>query len=216
MAIQHGIVGKTLKNNLFRVMAIPIALGLLVALPIVVFFPTLAAIAWLPLLVGIMMVFGDKQIARGIRATRKGYEGEAQMGKALANLPEGWRVFHDLDLGGENVDHLAVGPAGVFNLEVKNYSGKVIATPKGLWNKGQKQDKIVKQAWRQSHKLRELLEVEVVPILVFVGHELEGNRVGRLMVMHPKQAVEYLRTMPKAWDYKEFLEVVRKAEKLVK
>lgn len=216
MAIQHGVAGKTLKNKLIRVMALSIGLGVLIVLPVVAFIPAIAPIAWLPFLIGVLMILNDKEVARGIRATRKGYQGEAQMGQALEKLPNGWRVFHDLDLGGENVDHLVVGPGGVFNLEVKNYSGKVIATPKGLWNNGKRQDKIVKQAWRQSHKLRELLGVEVVPILVFVGDELEGNQVGKLMVMRPKLAVEYLQTLPKTWEYKEFLEVAQKAEKLVR
>ncbi|MER3555679.1 MAG: nuclease, partial [Meiothermus sp.] len=102
------------------------------------------------------------------------------------------------------------------NIEVKNYSGKVIATPKGLYNKGKKQDSVVRQAWRQSHKLRELLAVEVVPILVFVSDGLEGNRVGRLHVMRPNELVPYFKSLSRCWEHSQFLEVVQKAEKLVK
>lgn len=216
MAIQHGVAGKTLKNKLFKAMVVPVGLAVGIALIFTLVLPGVAPLAWLLVVVTVFKALFVQGTSRAVRATRKGYEGEAQMGKALEKLPNGWRVFHDLDLEGENVDHLVVGPGGIFNLEVKNYSGKVIATPKGLWNKGKRQDKIVKQAWRQSHKLRELLGVEVVPILVFVGDELEGHQVGRLLVMQPKQAVDYLQVLPKAWEYKEFLEVVQKAEKLVR
>lgn len=46
----------------------------------------------------------------------------------LAKLPRSeWHVFHDIAIGtgGANVDHLVVGPAGVFTLNAKRVGGKV-------------------------------------------------------------------------------------------
>lgn len=41
-----------------------------------------------------------------------------RVGHKLANLPDGWRVFHDVPIGADgDVDHLVVGPAGVFALD---------------------------------------------------------------------------------------------------
>ncbi|MDX2007291.1 MAG: nuclease-related domain-containing protein [Meiothermus sp.] len=68
----------------------------------------------------------------GFGAELQGYVGEAAVSEVLKRLPDDWRIVSDLEIGGENVDHLAIGPAGAFSLEVKNYSGKVIATPNGL------------------------------------------------------------------------------------
>lgn len=216
MALKHGRAGKTLRNKLSKVAVVLGMMGFSTWLIIKISVPWLAPVAPLLAVLVIFRLLEDKDVSRNISALSKGYAGEAYVGKVLETLPSGWRVFHDLDLGGENVDHLVIGPGGVFSLEVKNYSGKVTATPTGLYNKGERQDKIVKQAWRQSHKLRELLGVEVVPILVFVGDELEGSRVGRLMVKRPRELVPFFRNLPKVWEYKEFLEVVRRAERLVK
>src|SRR5271166_6850548 len=33
---------------------------------------------------------------------------------------EGWRVIHDASLGRGNVDHIAIGPPGVFTIETKS------------------------------------------------------------------------------------------------
>lgn len=142
--------------------------------------------------------------------------GEAAVSEVLKRLPDDWRIVSDLEIGGENVDHLAIGPAGAFSIEVKNYSGKVIATPNGLWNKGERHDKIVRQAWRQSHKLHRLLGVQVEPILVFLCDDLQGGRVGRLKVMRPYAVVDYLQRLPKLWEPENCLEVVQKAKKLVR
>jgi hypothetical protein len=86
-------------------------------------------------------------------------QGERQMGKALATLSEGWRVWHDLDLGGENIDHLVASAKGVFVIEVKNYRGTVLALPTALYTHGNKKPntEITAQVWRQVHKLKEHL-----------------------------------------------------------
>lgn len=60
------------------------------------------------------------------RTARMGYLGELAVAEALAELPfeEGWRIFHDLRLRSSksktfNIDHVVVGPTGVFAIETK-------------------------------------------------------------------------------------------------
>lgn len=216
MSIKHGTAGKTLRNKLLALAVILLVVGIGGYLLIRVLVPFLAPAAPLVALFLVLRVLSSKEMAKAVRAVGKGYVGEVTVGRILEQLPTGWRVFHDLDLGGENVDHLVIGPAGVFNVEVKNYSGKVIATPKGLYNKGKRQDEVVKQAWRQSHKLKEILGAEVKPILVFVSDQLEGDRVGKLLVKRPEELVRHLSSLPKVWEYGDFIAVVKKAEGLVK
>ena len=52
-----------------------------------------------------------------------GAMGERQVAARLAQLPEGWTVLHSLPLGrgGADVDHLVVGPAGVFTVNTKHH-----------------------------------------------------------------------------------------------
>lgn len=54
-----------------------------------------------------------------IERWRRGAEGEKWRGKKLCKLGSDWQVRHDLQGRFGNVDHVAVGPAGVFLLDSK-------------------------------------------------------------------------------------------------
>lgn len=57
-----------------------------------------------------------------------GSDGEKRTEKALKRLErEGWRVHHDLAAayGSGNLDHVVIGPGGVFLLDSKNFGGEV-------------------------------------------------------------------------------------------
>jgi Holliday junction resolvase len=56
----------------------------------------------------------------------RGATGEEQVGALLDELAgAGWRVIHDASLGHGNVDHIAVGPGGLFTVETKSHPGPV-------------------------------------------------------------------------------------------
>ncbi|ATB26596.1 nuclease-related domain-containing protein [Melittangium boletus] len=62
------------------------------------------------------------------QAWAQGAAGEEYVGGLLNTLREkGWTAIHDLRRGsqGSNVDHLVIGPAGVFVIDTKWVSGKV-------------------------------------------------------------------------------------------
>lgn len=56
----------------------------------------------------------------------KGLEGEYIVENHLNSLPSDYRVFNDVKLHGKgrNIDHITIGPTGIFVIETKNYSGK--------------------------------------------------------------------------------------------
>jgi hypothetical protein len=57
----------------------------------------------------------------------RGAEGERMTAKALRRLPRGsWHVRHDLAARFGNVDHVVVGPGGVFLLDSKNLTGRAL------------------------------------------------------------------------------------------
>lgn len=57
---------------------------------------------------------------------RQGAQGERATAKALRPLKrQGWIAAHDIDTGRGNIDHLLVGPAGVFVIETKSLRGRV-------------------------------------------------------------------------------------------
>lgn len=56
----------------------------------------------------------------------KGARGEEMAAAELARLGAGWTVFNGLLLpGGRDIDHVAVGPQGLFVVETKHWSGEV-------------------------------------------------------------------------------------------
>jgi hypothetical protein len=62
------------------------------------------------------------------RAYRVGAKGERQVASQLDKLGAGWHFLHSLVISetGTDVDHLVVGPAGVFCINSKNHPGKKI------------------------------------------------------------------------------------------
>ncbi len=62
-----------------------------------------------------------------VRAWAIGAEGERITGRDLERLPDGFRVLHDLRIVGSraNVDHVVIGPTGVFVIESKRMRGKL-------------------------------------------------------------------------------------------
>jgi len=58
---------------------------------------------------------------------RKGATGETVVAITLGDLPEGYRVIHDLTTPSGNLDHVVIGPTGVFIIETKNWRGVVAA-----------------------------------------------------------------------------------------
>lgn len=71
-------------------------------------------------------LYARDAVPRHIEQWLDGAEGERRTEKALISLErQGWHVAHDLQGKYGNVDHLVVGPAGVFLLDSKNWFGDV-------------------------------------------------------------------------------------------
>ncbi|MEM6429458.1 MAG: nuclease-related domain-containing protein [Deinococcota bacterium] len=149
---------------------------------------------------------------KAFASSAKGMKGERLLGKALSQLPEGWRIWHDLDIGGENIDHLVASAKGVFIVEVKNYRGTSLALPKALYTHGSKKPNhdIPRQVWRQVYKLKDVLgEVYISPLLVFVNGVNAGDNVTGLPVttnipcLSLEQLVPHLRDQDNRLSYAE-------------
>lgn len=76
----------------------------------------------------------------------QGAEGEAETARALAALPPGWTVLHDLRWPGRrlaNVDHVAIGPSGIFVIDSKNWTGRITTSGGTLRQNGYNREKTV-------------------------------------------------------------------------
>ena len=66
----------------------------------------------------------------------QGARGEKSVGFLLSKLPDAFSVINDISTGSGNLDHVVVGPTGVFVIETKNCRGVVDADNNGelTWN----------------------------------------------------------------------------------
>lgn len=148
------------------------------------------------------------------RNLRLGYRGEHAVGEALATLlAGGYRVFHDFPektLG--NIDHVVVGPGGVFAIETKTrsrrtappgvadhivrYDGKVLRFPWG------EDGGAVPQAERNARWLAGFLTqatgmpVEVSAVLVVPGWYVESTGNYPVKAMNAKYLAKALASQP--------------------
>lgn len=107
-------------------------------------------------------------IVRERSAWRLGYAGERYVADKMASLSlKGWVIFHDVPCPMGNIDHVAIGPGGVFAIETKTrrkrtktkgahvlkYDGKRLVWPDGFECKGL--DQVENNAAWLSRRLRE-------------------------------------------------------------
>jgi hypothetical protein len=90
----------------------------------------------------------------------RGATGEEQVGGVLDGLAgEGWHVIHDASLGRGNVDHILIGPAGVFTVETKSHPGPIkVARVHGA---------TLSQAQAQRKAIARVTGIPVEPLIVF-------------------------------------------------
>ncbi|HEX5982948.1 MAG TPA: nuclease-related domain-containing protein [Solirubrobacterales bacterium] len=105
---------------------------------------------------------------RDFGAWSQGAEGEEVVGKILEGLAaDGWHVIHDVSFGRANIDHIVVGPGGIFTVETKSHRGKIF-----LDNVDQR---MLGQAYAEKRKLEEITGMEVQALLVFSQAYLVGR-----------------------------------------
>ncbi len=123
--------------------------------------------------VAITLMVGAQLFARKqtTEAFRIGAEGERMTGEILDRLPTGWHVLRDLPMPGGrgNIDHVVVGPPGVFTIETKNYANGVVIRGGVARSNGRRLDKVVAQADRQVRVVSAVTGATVIPIVVVHG-----------------------------------------------
>jgi len=67
---------------------------------------------------------------------RKGVVGEVLVSEILRDLPNDYVVVNDVSKRLGNIDHLVIGPTGIYVINTKNWRGTVVAGQDGelLWN----------------------------------------------------------------------------------
>lgn len=123
---------------------------------------------------------GFRRLIPQFRSLNRGERGELCVAEALDDLrPFGYRAFHDLVRDGFNIDHVVVGPAGVFAVETKFRSGHgeiTFRNGEGLFVGGFPEERdSLRQARANAAEVNRIIKDNcnfdewVWPLVVFVG-----------------------------------------------
>lgn len=162
-----------------------------------------------------------------IERWRQGAEGEKLTAKALRPLTRrGWALANDIQTKRGNIDHILVGPAGVFLLETKNLGG-IVSVERGVLSVRWREDPDDGYEARQvapaaralaaqlAERLREFAmpNVWVQPIVVLWGDFPQGSiQSDGVAWVAGKRLASTLAARPTRFSHKqtdEIMEVVR-------
>ena len=154
----------------FRLVYLVIVMAAVVTTPVAMFALPASTIAW-----------------------RTGAFGEERTGELLGPLEaEGFRIIHDrlIPRSRANIDHIVVGPPGIFIVETKNYERKL--------SRGQK-ERFAAQAKREAAAVARVVSpVSVTPLICVHRADLGWFkvRVDGVRIVSPKELIRVLRKAP--------------------
>ena len=139
------------------------------------------------------------------RAWRLGAAGEQRTARLLDPLERhGWAVLHDLAIPGSraNIDHLVIGPGGVFVIDSKQYRGRLQLDPTGrLWHGRYPLVPTLHAVSFEANQAAQILtdpDVVVVPIVAVHGVQVPWGKVVTqgVPVVSARRLPSMLRTLP--------------------
>lgn len=147
-------------------------------------------------------LFGRSPLRAESRSWYKGAHGEIEVGSELARLPGTWTVLHAVPVGtgDSDIDHILIGPPGVFTINTKNHSGaKVFAGGGSVSVNGQRQDHI-RNSLHEASRAAKLLaaagvpDTAVTPLIVVVrpASLTIGSTRPKVVVLTSRQLLTWL------------------------
>jgi len=163
------------------------------------------------------------------RDLRLGLDGELATAEELNQLMRyGYYVFHDFPADHFNIDHVVIGPAGVFAVETKTRSKGIMRGKQGamvIFENSQlkfpnyQESESIQQAKDESKWLAQFLgksvgrPVAVKPVLALPDWLVERRtKDANIMVINPKEAVGYVTSGSKVLDEQTIQQIKHQVE----
>lgn len=183
MAKIHGVAGEWARVKGSVAGLWPLFLGVFVA-------GASLAVFWVSALWGATvlvaaLLFILWSLMRGLRHVErffKGARGEEKVSGILRTLPDAYHVFNDFTVGRNHIDHVVVGPCGVFAVETKFWSGKITVEEGHVLLDGQLPDRSpLAQAAKEASLVRSALAARgwngtVTPVVAFASNTFSAHR----------------------------------------
>jgi hypothetical protein len=123
-------------------------------------------------------VFITKFIEPALDRWDRGASGEELVGAVLEKLEDdGWYSIHDVTFGRGNIDHIVIGPGGLFTIETKSHPGQIRVDDV--------HPRMLRQAYAESKALERVVGRPVVPLLVFSRAYVDRVRMRKGVVVLP-------------------------------
>ena len=138
-------------------------------------------------------------------AWRRGAAGERHTARLLCQLErQGWAVLHDLAVPGSraNMDHLVIGPGGVFVIDSKQYRGRLQLDSSGrLWHGRYPLAPALRAVSFEADLAAQVLtdpDVVVVPVMAVHGAQVPWGKVvtDGVPVVSARRLPSMLRQLP--------------------
>lgn len=143
------------------------------------------------------------------RAWRVGADGEQEVARRLARLGDSWRVIHSVVLNdsGTDIDHVVIGPGGVYTLNTKNHLGCTVTLyDRMILVNGQKTNHLSKSRAEGIRATRRLSDacgfpVQVAPVVVVMCSDFRvRGRPSEVHVVKRKEIRRWLQRRPIVLD----------------
>lgn len=135
----------------------------------------------------------------------RGTLGELEVARVLAQLGPAWTVLHAVPVGSRDadIDHVLIGPGGVFTINTKNHSGKRICTAGSTFMVSGKKLPHIRNSLFEAKRAGELLSaahedtVAVTPLIVVVHPESIRNKKSDVAVVSSTEVLRFLGRRPR-------------------
>jgi Nuclease-related domain len=136
---------------------------------------------------------------------QRGAEGQRHVARLLEPLAkQGWGVEHDLPVRGAkgNLDHVVIGPPGIFAIDVRHYRGRLRLSPDGLlWHGRTFLLPSLSATRSKADRLQDRIgapDIWVSPIVAVLGGMVPGGQVTSMgvTVVPARRLPDVLRSLP--------------------
>ncbi|GAA2035892.1 hypothetical protein GCM10009819_20520 [Agromyces tropicus] len=150
--------------------------------------------------------FGVSPLGRDAEPWYVGALGELEVARRLEALGPGWVVLHSVPIGtgSSDLDHVVIGPAGVFTINTKHHRGQTVwVGAKRILVNGQRTDHLRNAAYEATRTAKLLsaaagTPVEVTPIIAIVASRriTVRERPDDVVVLPEYEIVRWMRRQP--------------------
>jgi hypothetical protein len=148
-----------------------------------------------------------------------GIEGEEITAKVLESLGNDYKVLHSipLELNKKDLDHIIVGPTGVFLVNSKNYRSKslLIDNEYIIYNKKRYTDPI--DIRRDSDLVEKLFKIKVNPILCLINNnnlKIKSSNITK--VLHVNKILDYIEKKERIYSNEQVIKIYNEMSNIKK